>query len=198
MRGVALGFSMPGLERAAGGRQRSLRADHQRAPAHSGLGRQRDQRRAFHDANRDRLADDLTAAFKRKDYDGGLLEAVSYVQKTMAEHLDNTTHFRAASSARRRFLGNIQRNAPIGGGRGMGSDLGRHHCGRAVDLFCRVAGHRPRLWRRRWNAPWRNAGGRNAGRLRAGLRLWGRRRRRRLHERHARRPVWCGGRQLAL
>ena len=80
------------------------------------------QRRAFTLHDRDRLADGLTAAFNRKDYDGGLLEAVGFVQKTMAENLGAKTRPSGIIGAPLAH-GDVNRIAPLGGG-GMGGGMG--------------------------------------------------------------------------
>src|SRR5580704_4362607 len=78
--------------------------------------------------DREHLADVLTASFKKKDFDGGLLEGVAYVEKTMAENkgekTSNTGGILGIPSAKGLLdqmpLGHatVKHNAPVAGGGG--------------------------------------------------------------------------------
>jgi uncharacterized membrane protein YgcG len=146
------------------------------------------QRRAFTLTDRNRLADGLTAAFKRKDYDGGLLEAVGLVQKTMAENLGAKTKPGGIIPAPLAHP-EINRNAPLGGAGGMSW---------MIWLIVIVIG----VWilMALLRGIGRAIGGGGGGMGYAGLRIrtGRRRRRRRLYEWDARRAVRRGGRELAL
>ena len=84
------------------------------------------RRKAFPLHDRARLVEGLTKAFRREAYDEGLLEAVNFVHKTMAENLGSTktTHPGGIIATPLGHNPNINHNAPFagvgGGGGGMG------------------------------------------------------------------------------
>jgi uncharacterized protein len=97
------------------------------------------QRKAFTLHDRGRLVEGLTKAFKREAYDTGLLEAVDFVHKTMAENLgkktSSTENLGTKTSSthpggiiatplghNQNINHNLNHNAPlaVGGGGGMG------------------------------------------------------------------------------
>ena len=168
------------------------------------------QQKAFTLHDRGRLVEGLTKAFRREAYDTGLLEAVDFVHKTMAENLGKKTSSTHPGGIIATPLGhnqtinhNLNHNAPLagGGGGGMGWLIWIVVIGIGLWIFfgiLRGIGRATGGWRWTPDAPWRHAhGGR---RLRIRRRLSGRRRWWwwRLHERPLGRHVWRGGRQLAL
>lgn len=174
------------------------------------------QNRDFTLSDRKKLVDQLGTALGKKEFDSGLLEAVNFVEKAMAENIPEKKSNPAGVldiPSTKKLLdktpfgeGNLKHNAPVavGGGGGGG---GMHWIIWAVIIvfviwivFRILGGIAHALFGGGGGPPRRHArsngwSGSCGIRIRPGS---GRRGRRRIHERHARRLVRSCRRQLAL